>query len=68
MASREIEELYNELKPKVHLPPVKPRRWWQFWLQPAPKHYVLDAQTGKYFDVARPQSAGSALFDRFFRR
>jgi len=33
--------------------PIKPRRWYEFWLA-KPKHYVLDAETGRFFDPGDP--------------
>lgn len=41
------------LAAKVHPRPLKPRRWWEFWLA-KPRHLVLEAETGKFFDAGDP--------------
>ena len=39
--------------PNVFPKPIKPRRWWEFWLA-KPRPFVLDAETGRFFDPGDP--------------
>jgi len=63
-----IEEMVDRelrLLAKVYPKAFRVRRWWEFWLAPQkPKVYVLDAETGKFFDPGTPQTFWSWAFEK----